>query len=176
MSYSHRCRSLTKFLLNTVLMHVECQCLERRRGEGALTDTSPPHQPPSGVDGYQFRSQRLAQLVHSSFSFCPTGSVSSPLYLQRRNLFMSHRCKCLYSMNAGWVFTVQKKTVHTGEFVEIVLLNLLSSLGMWDLSQTLAVGFKAWCQVCMFNSGVFVVPHPAVSLLRSRLQMPADAE
>lgn len=47
---------------------------------------------------------------------------------------------------------------------------------MWDLSQTLAIGFKAWCQVYMFKSGLFVVPNPAAALLGSRLQMPADVE
>lgn len=142
-----------------------------------------PHQARSRVDVYQFRSQRLAQIIHSSFSFPLTdpGSVSSLQYLQRWNLFMSHRCKCLYLMNAGWVFTVQekkkkKKMVHSFDCVEIVLLNLLSSLGMRDLSQKLAIGFKAWCQVYMFNSGLFVVPNPAASLLGARLQMPTDVE
>lgn len=45
---------------------------------------------------------------------------------------------------------------------------------MRDLSQTLAIGFKAGCQVYMFNGGLFVVPNPAASLLGSRLQMSAD--
>lgn len=60
--------------LNNVLMHVECQCLQRRqgeRGEGregvALADSS------TGVDVHQFRSRWLARVIHSSFSFPLTG-------------------------------------------------------------------------------------------------------
>ncbi len=64
--------------------------------------------------------------------------------------------------------------MYSVESVEIVQLNLLSSLGMRDLSQTLVLkhGARFTCLIV----GLFVVPNLAASLLGSRLQMPADVE
>lgn len=163
-------RFLTELLLNNLLMRVECQCLQRRQGRGCTHGHVCPRQARLGVDVYQFRSQRLAPVIHSSVSSPLTGpgSVSSPHYLQPRNLFMSHRCKCLYSTNAGWRFYSPKKMCTDFFFfecAEIVWLHTLSSLEKSGLRRPLLV-FGARCQIYLFNTGLFAAAKPSSILVR----------
>lgn len=86
-------------------------------GRGGTHGHICPHQTRSGGDVYQFRSRRVAPLVHSScwFPLTGPGSVSPRHYLQWWNLFMSHRCKCLFLMNVGRVFNgLEKRHAQAG--------------------------------------------------------------
>lgn len=78
-------------LLNNVLMHVECQCLQRRQGErergegGALTDTSAPIK---SAQEWTSISSEVSDLHESSIPHVHSlwqapSSVSSLQYLQR---------------------------------------------------------------------------------------------
>lgn len=147
-------------------------------GRGCTHGHVGPHHARSRVDVYQFRRQRLARLIHSSFSFPLTGRALCLLC----SIYSGGICLCHTDVNVytwwtlGWVFTVWKRCVRFWMCGDSFAY-LLSSLGMWDPSQALAIGFlKPGARFTCLIVVCLSCQAPAASLLGSRLQVPADVE